>query len=206
MLQDLYTCVTHRVTAGLSSPSLLPPCVAHQHGYPQPMPLHLGAHEVAGCLPGQHPLPRETAINHMHNEAMEEEAWFMSQPQVAAPPQQLMNGHHHLHMPVQVQNPEEDSSGALEEEPFQRNSPLSAIGQDARSLLAEALNPNKDLVIQIGTELHAPPDVLAQCRWVRNSSGFLFNQLDNATVYDLCQVLKRLRMGELSDKLVECIH
>ena len=170
------------------------------------MPLHPGAHEEAGYLPEHFPMPREAAMNLMHNEGMEVEARLMRPPQMAAASPQLMNGDHHLHMPVQLQDPEQESSGALEEEPFQRNSPLSAIGQDARHLLAEALNANKDLVIQIGMELHAPPEVLTQCRRVHNSSGFLFSQLDNATVWDLHHVLQRLRMGELSDRLAQCIY
>ena len=148
-------------------------------------------------------MPRQLALDNMRNEAMEVESQLMAQAQLAAP-QPIGNGYHHVQ--ARLEDPEQESSGALEEEPFYRNSPLSAIGQDARSLLANALNPNKDLLVQIGQELQAPPEVLSQCRRAHNSSGLLFSQLNNATVQDLCHVLKRLRMRDLSDKLVQCIH
>ena len=94
----------------------------------------------------------------------------------------------------------------MEEEPYYRNSPLSAISEDARHLLADALNSNKEFVIRIGQELQAPPDVLTQCRRARNSSGLLFGQLNDATVHDLCDVLKRFGREDLSDKLVQCMY
>ena len=177
-----------------------PQPVAHQNAFYHPM--HPGPYEEAGFLPGHHPMPREAALNIMHNEAREVE----SQQACAAPPQPLENGHHHMHMQPHLADPERESSGAMEEERFYRNSPLSAIGEDARHLLADTLDSNKELVIRIGQELQAPPDVLTQCRWARNSSGLLFSQLNHATVHDLCLVLKKFRMEDLSDKLVQCMY
>lgn len=170
------------------------------------MPIHPLPYEEAGFLPGHHPLPRQTALNNMHNEALEVESQLFHHPQpaCAAQPQPLENGHL-MHMQPHLANPEQESSGTMEEEPVHRNFPLSAIGADARHLLADALNSNKELVIQIGQELQAPPDVLSQCRWARNSSGLLFSQLNHATVLDLCNVLRKFRMEDLSDKLAQCV-
>ena len=170
--------------------------------------MHPVPYEEAGYLPGHHPMPRQAALNKMRNEAMEVEHQLMYPPQqaCAAPPQPMENGHHHMHMQPHLADPERESSGTMEEEPYYRNSPLSAIGEDARHLLADALNSNKEFVIRIGQELQAPPDVLTQCRRARNSSGLLFSQLNNATVHDLCNVLRKFRMEDLSDKLVRCMY
>ena len=179
--------------------------VVNQCPYVFHQPVHPAGQDEAGVLPGHYPMPRDVAINDMHNEDMEVQTQLMDQvPQPA--PQFVEYEFHRQQARHMHEDPERESSGAMEDELLYRNTALSAIDSEAKSILATVLNKDKELVVHIGQELQASPEVLTQCRRVNNSSGFLFSQLNDVTVQDLCKVLEGLGMWGLSHKLLQGVH